>query len=93
MSGGCHFPDHQSREALEQSPRWENGGKPTCFQVENTPWSIIWTLLSGSQEICTSINMNTTMGQELQTPEGSVIEHFLVSAEIFLGAASDASTS
>lgn len=33
------------------------------------------------------------MGQEMQTPEGSGIEHILVSAEIFLGAAGDASAS
>lgn len=93
MSGGCHFLDHQCRETLEQSPRWENGGKTTLFQVEITPWSIIWNLLSGSQEIYNNINMNTTTGQELQTPEGSVIEHVLVTAEIFPGAAGDASTS
>lgn len=68
----CDFPDHRSREAPEQSSRWENDGKPTRFHMENTPRSIIWTLLSGSQEICTNIDMNTTMGQELQTLEGSV---------------------
>lgn len=37
--------------------------------------------------------MNTTMGPELQTLEESVIERVLVTAEIFPGAAGDASTS
>lgn len=87
------FPDHQYREGLEQSPTWENGEKLTHFHVENTSWSISWTSLSGSQEICTNVDTNTTMGQELQTPEGFVIEHVLVSAEILLGAAGDGSTS